>query len=167
MKVRFARGRPTINRLLGNESAVLLGDFLLSRIFLLCNELEPQINKKIASTTARLCVGELMQIAQKRNWHLSEKEYIEIIIEKTAQLFSTCCLIGASLSGADKEQSRRLADFGLNFGIAFQLADDLTDLTGDENRSGKTTGRDIDKHKPTLALIHLLSISTDSSETSL
>lgn len=154
---KLRRGQPTINNLLGNESAVLLGDFLLSRIFLLCNKLEPQINKKIASATARLCEGELMQIAQKRNWHLSEKEYIEIIIEKTAELFSTCCLIGASLSDADKMQSRRLADFGLNFGIAFQLADDLTDLTGDENRSGKTIGRDIDRHKPTLALIHHLS----------
>jgi octaprenyl-diphosphate synthase len=151
------RGRPTINKLYGNESAVLLGDFLLSKIFILCNDLEPEINKIIAATTARLCMGELTQQAQRRNWNLSEKEYIDIITDKTAYLFRSCCLIGASLAGADKAQSRRLADFGLNFGIAFQIADDLADLTGSENKSDKSTGRDIDKHKPTLALIHLLS----------
>lgn len=154
---QIRRGRPTINRLCGNESAVLLGDFLLSKIFLLCNELEPEINRIIASTTARLCVGELTQSAQRRNWKLSEDEYIRIITDKTAHLFRSCCLIGASLAGADKDKARRLADFGLNFGIAFQIADDLADLIDSDTKSGKTTGRDIDKHKPTLALIHLLS----------
>jgi octaprenyl-diphosphate synthase len=154
---RIRRGRPTINKLYGNETAVLLGDFLLSRIFILCSDLEPEINKIIAAATARLCMGELAQAAQRRNWKLGEKEYIDIITDKTAYLFRSCCLIGASLTGADKAQSRRLADFGLNFGIAFQIADDLADLTGSENKSDKSTGRDIDKHKPTLALIHLLS----------
>jgi octaprenyl-diphosphate synthase len=150
------RGMPTANKLYGNESAILLGDFLLSRIFMLCNDFEPEINKIITSTTARLCEGELSQIAQRHNWGLVEKEYIGIITDKTACLFSSCCNIGALLCGADKEKSRRFAEFGLNFGIAFQIADDLIDLAGDEKGSGKTTGRDIDKHKPTLALIHLL-----------
>jgi octaprenyl-diphosphate synthase len=151
------RGMPTINKFYGNETAVLLGDFLLSKIFILCNDLEPEINKIIAAATARLCMGELTQQAQRRNWKLGEKEYIDIITDKTAYLFRSCCLIGASLAGADKAQSRRLADFGLNFGIAFQIADDLTDLIDSDAKSGKSTGRDIDKHKPTLALIHLLS----------
>jgi octaprenyl-diphosphate synthase len=150
------RGRPTINKLYGNETAVLLGDFLLSKIFILCNGLEPEINKIIALTTARLCMGELTQAAQRRNWKLGEKEYIDIITDKTAYLFRSCCLIGALLAGADKNRSRRLADFGLNFGIAFQIADDLTDLIDSDAKSGKSTGRDIDKHKPTLALIHHL-----------
>ncbi len=154
---QIRRGRPTINKLYGNESAVLLGDFLLSKIFILCNYLEPKIDKIIAATTARLCVGELTQAAQRRNWKLIEKEYINIITDKTAYLFHSCCLIGALLAGADKNKSRRLADFGLNFGIAFQIADDLADLIDSDAKSGKSTGRDIDKHKPTLALIHHLS----------
>jgi octaprenyl-diphosphate synthase len=154
---RIRRGRPTINKLYGNETAVLLGDFLLSRIFILCNGLEPEISRIIAAATARLCVGELAQTAQRRNWKLGEKEYIDVITDKTAYLFRSCCLIGALLAGADKNKSRQLADFGLNFGIAFQIADDLADLTGSENKSGKSTGRDIDGCKPTLALIHLLS----------
>ena len=154
---RIRRGMPTVNSLYGNESAVLLGDFLLSKILLLCNSFEPRINKVFASTTVSLCRGELTQIANRRNFRLSEKKYIEIITEKTAALFRCCCLIGSSLCGARKENSRRLADAGLNFGIAFQIADDLNDLIGSEKKSGKTTGSDIDKHKPTLALIYLLS----------
>jgi octaprenyl-diphosphate synthase len=151
------RGKPTINSIYGNESAVLLGDFLLSKILLLCNSLEPRINKVFASTTFSLCRGELTQIANRRNWGLSEKKYIGIITDKTAALFSGCCLIGSILSGARKETSRRLANAGLNLGIAFQLADDLNDLLVSENKSGKTAGRDMDKNKPTLAIIYLLS----------
>lgn len=153
---RIRRGMPTVNSLYGNESAVLLGDFLLSKILLLCNSLEPRIHEIFASTTVSLCRGELTQIANRRNWQLSEKKYIDIITRKTAALFRSCCLIGSILSGAKKENRCRLADAGLNFGIAFQIADDINDLTGSEKKSGKTAGRDIDKHKPTLALIHLL-----------
>ena len=93
------RGLPTANKLYGNEKAVLLGDFLLSKILLLCSGLNPQINEIMASTTVSLCRGELTQIANKRNWDLSEKKYIEIISEKTASLFRACCLLGAVLSG--------------------------------------------------------------------
>jgi len=151
------RGMPTINSLYGNEKAVLLGDFLLSKMLLLCNGLEPEINKNFASATYSLCRGELTQTANKRNFKLSEKEYIKIITEKTAALFRCCCLVGADLCGAEKEDRRRLADFGLNFGIAFQISDDLNDLIGSEKKNGKTTGADLDKNKPTLAVIHLLS----------
>jgi octaprenyl-diphosphate synthase len=73
------RALPTINSLWGNESAVLLGDFLLSRVFRMCADLEPEINRIIAATTVRICEGELRQVVQGRNWQLSESEYIEII----------------------------------------------------------------------------------------
>ncbi len=151
------RGKPTVNSIYGNESAVLLGDFLLSKILLLLNSLEPRIQKIFASTTFSLCRGELTQTANRRNWELGEKKYISIISDKTAALFSGSCLIGAILSGARQETSRRLAAAGLNLGIAFQLDDDLNDLLVNEKKSGKTSGRDMDKNKPTLALIYLLS----------
>ncbi len=150
------RGQPSINSIWGNESAVLLGDFLLSKVFKICAELETNVANIIATAAVRLCEGELRQIAQKRNWQLTESEYIDVITEKSAVLFSSCCHLGALLSGADKSQIRMLSDFGLNAGIAFQITDDLLDIIGDEKRTGKTLGSDVNKCKLTLAVIHLL-----------
>ena len=150
------RGLPTINSLWGNESAVLLGDFLLSRAFKMCAELEPQVARVIAATAIRVCEGELRQVSQRQNWQLSESEYIDIITEKSAALFSSCCYLGGLLARASETQVQSLADFGLNAGIAFQITDDLLDIIGDENKTGKTLGSDVSKRKLTLAVIHLL-----------
>ncbi|NIP27651.1 MAG: hypothetical protein GWN67_24205 [Phycisphaerae bacterium] len=150
------RGLPTVNSLCGNESAVLLGDFLLSKAFKICAGLDPEITNIVAGTAVRVCEGELGQIAQRQNWQLSESEYIDIITEKSASLFSSCCLLGGLLAGASESQIQSLADFGLNAGIAFQITDDLLDIIGDESKAGKTLGSDIDKNKLTLAVIHLL-----------
>jgi len=152
------RGRPTINHLWGNESAVLLGDFLLSQVFKMCADLEPKIISIIACTAARTCEGELRQIIERQNWQLSEPEYIDIITEKTAVFLGSCCRLGALLSQADKAKVESLARFGLNAGIAFQITDDLLDITGDENKTGKTGGRDANRNKLTLAVIHLLQV---------
>jgi octaprenyl-diphosphate synthase len=150
------RGLATINHLWGNEAAVLLGDFLLSQVFKMCTDLEPEIISIIASTAARTCEGELRQIVERQNWQLSEPDYIEIITEKTAVFLSSCCRLGALLTQASKAQVESLAYFGLYSGIAFQIADDLLDITGDENKTGKTSGRDASRNKLTLAVIHLL-----------
>ena len=150
------RGKPTVNSLCGNESAVLLGDFLLGKAFKISSDLDPEIADVIAGTAVRVCEGELRQVAERQNWQLSEPEYIDIITEKSASLFSCCCLVGGLLAGADEAQARSLADFGLNTGIAFQITDDLLDIIGDESKTGKTPGSDIDNNKLTLAVIHLL-----------
>ncbi len=150
------RGVPTMNRLLGNETAVLLGDFLLSKVFRTCADLNPAVVKIISVAAGRTCEGELSQIIQRGDWQLSEPEYLEIITEKSAALFSGCCQAGAVLAGADKSQVELLGGFGLNLGVAFQITDDLLDIIGDESKAGKTLGSDTGKSKPTLALIHLL-----------
>ena len=155
------RGLPTINSLWGNESAVLLGDFLLSRAFKMCAELEPEVARVIAATAIRVCEGELRQVSQRQNWQLSESEYIDIITEKSATLFSGCCHLGGLLARAGEKQVQSLAEFGLNAGIAFQITDDLLDIIGDENKTGKTLGSDVSKHKLTLAVIHLLGVVDD------
>ncbi len=155
------RGQPTINKLWGNESAVILGDFLLSRVFKICSDLEPKVINVIASAAARTCEGELRQVIQRHNWQLSESEYIDIITEKSAALFSDCCGVGALLAGGSETHVQSLKLFGLNAGIAFQIADDLLDLTGDENQTGKTAGSDVNKYKLTLAVIHLLRVVDD------
>ena len=152
------RGLPTVNSLSGNESAVLLGDFLLSNAFKISAGLAPKITDIIAGTSVRVCEGELRQIIQRQNWQLSESEYIDIITGKSATLFSSCCLLGGLLAGASETQVRSLACFGLNAGIAFQITDDLLDIIGDEGKMGKTLGSDIDNNKLTLAVIHLLRI---------
>jgi len=135
---------------------VLLGDFLLSKVFEMCADLEPEVTGIIAGATVGTCRGELRQVIQRHNWQLSEAEYIEIITEKTAALFGSCCLLGGLMSGASEYEVCALADFGLNLGIAFQITDDLLDITGDESKAGKTLGSDVDKNKPTLPVIHLL-----------
>jgi octaprenyl-diphosphate synthase len=155
------RGLPTVNKLWGNESAVILGDFLLSRVFKICSDLEPKVINMIASTAARTCEGELRQVIQRHDLQLSEPEYIDIITEKSAAFFSSCCGVGALLAQASKKQVQSLEYFGLNAGIAFQITDDLLDITGNESKTGKTAGSDVNKNKLTLAIIHLLRVVDD------
>jgi octaprenyl-diphosphate synthase len=150
------RGEPTVNSLWGNEAAVVLGDLLLSKVFGMCADLDEEVIRMIAGTMARICEGELRQTVQRRNWELSEPEYIDIVTEKSAALFACCCNLGGFLAGAKEAEIRLLVDFGLNAGIAFQIMDDLLDIVGDESKAGKTLGSDIDKNKPTLAVIHVL-----------
>jgi octaprenyl-diphosphate synthase len=153
------RGKPTVNSLWGNESAVLLGDFLLSKVFEMCADLEPEVTGIIAGTAVRICEGELRQIVQRQNWQLSESEYIDIITEKSAALLSCCCYLGGLLAGANEAQAGLLSCFGLNAGIAFQITDDLLDVIGSESETGKTPGRDVEKNKLTLPVIHLLRVT--------
>lgn len=150
------RGLPTANSLWGNECAVLLGDFILSRVFQMAADLAPAVAKILAQTAVRVCEGELRQTVQKQNWQLSEAQYLEIITEKSASFFGGCCRLGAMLSRADEGQIESLARFGLLAGVAFQITDDLLDIAGDEARTGKTPHSDFAKDKPTLAIIHLL-----------
>ena len=161
------RGLPTVNRLWGNETAVLLGDLLLSRVFKMCAELEEShAARVIAAAAVRLCEGELKQAVQKHDWLLSEPDYIDAITEKSAVLFSSSCYLGAVLASAGQEHAQALADYGLNAGIAFQITDDLLDIVGDERKTGKTLGSDVDKYKLTLAVIHLLkSVGEQEKET--
>jgi len=153
---QIRRGMPTVNRMWGNEPAVLVGDYLLSHAFCLCTGLDREPARIIAEATTQVCEGELTQITQKHNWDLTEPQYIEIITDKSASLFAAACRVGAHLANGCPSLCDQLAAFGLSMGVAFQITDDLLDLTGDESRAGKTLGADIDNDKPTLALIHLL-----------
>jgi octaprenyl-diphosphate synthase len=150
------RGAPTVNSVHGNESAVLLGDFLLGKVIMMCVGLGDRISQIIASASMRTCEGELRQISQRGNWSLGESEYIEIITGKTAALFEGACAAGAVLAGAGESAVQALASFGRNLGIVFQITDDLLDLVGEQDKTGKPAGNDLDRDKLTLPLIHLL-----------
>lgn len=147
----------TVNRLWGNERAVLLGDFLISHAYHLCSSLETTFASRLIGRTCNtVCEGEMMQVVNRENFELSEQQYTDIITRKTASLIGACTLLGAHHAGADERTCQRLHDAGLSLGIAFQIADDLLDLTGDESEVGKTLGRDVHKGKLTLPLIHSL-----------
>jgi octaprenyl-diphosphate synthase len=151
------RRAATVNRLWGNERAVLMGDLLISHAYHLCSSLDSQYAARlIARTTNTVCEGEMVQVANCDNCELSEDEYFEIITRKTAELIGTCCVLGARFAGADSETVGRMRQFGLSLGIAFQITDDLLDLTGDEAEAGKSLGRDVYKGKLTLPLIYHL-----------
>ena len=151
------RNVETANSIWGNESAVLLGDFVLSKAFAMSARLDDsRISSVLADTAIRICAGELEQNAQRDNWRLSEKEYFEIIEAKTASFFGISCQLGAIAAGADEKTIKAFSDFGIYLGMAFQVADDLIDITGLEKGEGKTLGRDIAERKPTLPIIHLI-----------
>lgn len=151
------RKAPTVNRLCGNEQAVLVGDYLISHSFHLCAGLASQTASRIIAATANtVCEGEMMQVANRDNYNLTEQQYYEIIRRKTAALTAACCLLGASFAGTDAVTVERMRDFGDRLGIAFQITDDLLDITGDEGEAGKSLGRDVHKGKLTLPLIHYL-----------
>jgi len=165
-EAQYRRNTATVNSLWGNESAVLLGDFLLSKVFAMCARLEsPQIAQTLSDTAVRMCKGELLQNIQRQNWQLSEPEYLEIVKDKTASLFRSCCYLGGLAAAGSESQLCALSEYGLNLGTAFQITDDLLDIIGDEASEGKTLGTDFAKRKPTLPIIHLLN-ATDPQQKS-
>lgn len=153
-EAEIRRRGPTINRTLGNEGAVLLGDYLISHSYHLCSSLgSVQYARRIAAVTNTVCEGELLQIQHRGDFDLDEATYFEIIRRKTAALTSVCCELGATASRAAPQTIAELAAFGTDLGVAFQIVDDLLDLTVSETEAGKTTGRDTDLGELTLPLI--------------
>lgn len=155
------RHRETINARSGNEASVLVGDFLFTHAFYLASSLGTTYAcQTIGRATNIVCAGELRQIHSRGNFELTEAEYLSIIEAKTAELCACCCRLGAHYSGASASCADALDRYGRNLGIAFQIADDLLDLVGDEIAMGKSLGTDLAKEKLTLPLIRLLGEST-------
>jgi len=147
----------TVNARWGNQASVLLGDYLFTHSFYLASTLGDAFAcQMIGQATNVVCEGELRQIGSQGNLGLSETEYIEIIEAKTAALCSCCCRLGAHYAGASPQVEQSLADYGRALGIAFQIADDLLDVVGDESTAGKSLGTDLEQLKPTLPLIRVL-----------
>jgi octaprenyl-diphosphate synthase len=151
------RHAPTINASWGNQASILLGDYLFTHAFHLTSTLgQARACQIIGESTNRLCAGELHQVCQRGNLELSEEDYFDIIDGKTAELTSCCCRLGALYSGVAEDVVERLARYGRYLGLAFQIADDLLDLVGEERAVGKSLGTDLEQRKLTLPLIRLL-----------
>jgi octaprenyl-diphosphate synthase len=151
------RNRPSINSRFGNQTAVLMGDWLYMSAFeTSLSERSLPILDILTTVTRKMTEGELLQLTLLGRTDLSEPQYLDILQRKTAFLFSACCEIGAILGGAVEEQQSALRNYGLQLGTAFQLIDDLLDFTATEETLGKAAGADLLEGKLTLPLIYLL-----------
>ncbi len=151
----------TVNSLRGNETAVMLGDYLISNAFHLCSRAgDPALNLRLGEVTNTLCEGELVQLSRRHDLALDANTYFEIVRRKTAVLVGAACELGARLAGASVSEAQSMRSFGEGLGVAFQIQDDLLDLLGDEATVGKSIGRDLEKGKLTLPMILHISQTT-------
>ena len=146
----------TVNAGWGNRVAILLGDMLFSHAFHLTATVDRRACEIIGDATNRVCAGELRQVTAAGDLHLSEDDYLAIIDGKTAALTECCGRLAGLFANAPEPVVEGLASYGRNLGLAFQVADDLLDLTGTEAATGKTLGTDLAQGKLTLPLIHAL-----------
>ncbi len=154
------RHAATVNAEWGNETAVLLGDFLFTHAFHLAASLDStRACRWIGHATNKVCEGEMQQVHHRGNLDLDEASYFAIVEGKTAELTAVSCRLGASYAGAGDARVEAMDRYGRELGIAFQIADDVLDLWGDERVTGKSLGTDLEKQKLTLPLIYLLQLA--------
>jgi octaprenyl-diphosphate synthase len=153
------RGFFSVNALWKNKIAVLVGDYMLSRILLLSIEKENlALLEVVARAVREMSEGELLQIEKARDLNIDEETYFEVIRKKTASLIATCCEAGAISVHATEEQREKMRKFGELIGLAFQIKDDIFDY-GTGEHIGKPTGIDIREQKMTLPLIYVMNHS--------
>ncbi len=155
-EAEIRRGRPAANTQWGNSKCVLAGDWLYMQAFKVAlQERNFRILDTLIDLTQQMVEGELLQI-EKLGKLISLDEYFDLIFRKTACLFSVCMRMGAILGGATPEQEENLAQYGRDLGMAFQIVDDVLDLTASETVLGKPVASDLREGKVTMAVIHSL-----------
>jgi octaprenyl-diphosphate synthase len=148
------RGTPSANALFGNEASVLVGDFLFSRAFeLMVEDGSIDVLRVLSHASAVISEGEVLQLITSCDSATSEQAYLEVVRDKTAELFAAACRIGAIVAERPASEEEALRAFGLNLGIAFQIVDDVLDYSAEEERLGKTVGDDFREGKVTLPVI--------------
>ncbi|MDR3750134.1 MAG: polyprenyl synthetase family protein [Terracidiphilus sp.] len=154
------RGRPSANTTWGNEKCVLAGDWLYMQAFKVAlEEKDLRVLDLLIGLTQQMVEGELLQI-QKLGKAVSEAEYYDLIFRKTACLFAVSMRLGAILAGSTEAQETSLAAYGRAVGLAFQIVDDVLDLTATEEVLGKPVASDLREGKATLAVIHSIDHGT-------
>lgn len=162
------RGKPTVNARWDDRIAVLMGDFLLARALNMLVALKNlDALETVSGATERLSQGEIFEIQIGQQTDAREASYFSMVSDKTASLITAACKIGPLLVGARPEAVEALADYGENLGLAFQIADDLLDFTGDAATLGKPVGHDLREGKITLPLIRALQVAPDKERQAL
>ncbi|KTD23813.1 octaprenyl diphosphate synthase IspB [Legionella lansingensis] len=159
------RGRETANEIWGSKASILVGDYLFTQsVQLMVSVDNPQILRLLADTSHEISCGEVKQLVNRHNFDLSIEEYLDVIRAKTALLFAASAAIGAYLSRVGEDLAKRLYEYGLHLGNAFQLIDDALDYCSDAKTIGKNIGDDLADGKATLPLIHALKTGTPTQQ---
>ena len=150
------RGKKTLNKIWGNQSSILVGDYLLSRCFeMMVDDGDLEILKLLSSTSAEISQGEVLQLQHNKEIDILEETYLKIISWKTASLFAASTKVGAILSKKENKIKDALYSYGKNLGLTFQIADDTLDYNSELNIFGKKIGNDFFEGKVTLPIILL------------
>jgi len=150
------RGKKTTNSIWGNQSSILVGDYLLSRCFeMMVEDGNLEILKLLSSTSSKIAQGEVLQLQNKGEVDMLEETYLKIISSKTAALFSAATKVGAILSDKENKEKEALEFYGKNLGLTFQIADDTLDYNSELKLFGKKIGKDFFEGKITLPIILL------------
>lgn len=158
------RGNETANAIWGNESSVLVGDFVFSRSFEMMVDVgEMRVMEILARASNTIAEGEVMQLLNCNDPDTTEERYMMVIQSKTAKLFEAACQLGAILAGESEKVEQACAAYGRHIGTAFQLKDDLLDYQASPEEMGKNIGDDLAEGKPTLPLIYALKNSTGTA----
>lgn len=154
------RGKLTLHKKYNKNTAILVGDSLLSVAYeyLLkdCNGYSKSIISSFTSGLIEVCEGQILDTDYEARKYVSLSEYLLMIKKKTASMVKMCCEIGATLGGGTEKEIKGIANYGLNIGIAFQVQDDLLDIIADENKFGKRIGSDLIEGKKTYLFIKAL-----------
>ena len=159
------RGRKTLNKIWGNHSPVLIGDYLLSRCFeMMVDDGSLEVLKLLSSTSSKIAQGEVLQLQHKGEVDMLEETYLKIISAKTAELFAAATKVGAILSDVKTKEKEALEFYGRNLGLTFQIADDTLDYNSDLKLFGKKIGQDFYEGKITLPIILLFQKTIDQEK---
>ena len=159
------RGKKTLNKIWGNQSSILVGDYLLSRCFeMMVEDGNLEILKLLSSTSALISQGEILQLQHKSDVDMLEETYLKIISNKTAALFLAAAKIGSIITEKENKYKDALESYGKNLGLTFQIADDTLDYNSDLKIFGKNIGNDFFEGKVTLPIILLFQKIKDSEK---
>ena len=162
---KIRRGKLSANQIWGNKVSVLVGDYLLSRAFkLMVKNKSVKLIEILSQTSLILARGQIQDVGNNQNVNLTEKKYLSIIDAKTAELFRISCFLPTIITDQNKKTQKIFNDFGFNFGMAFQLSDDVLDYFGDSSKMGKSVGKDFFEGKVTYPVIHCFKKSDKKSK---
>ena len=163
-EAKLRRGVSSANSRWSNTVAILTGDYLFSKASDLLADLGPEAVRLQAKTFERLVIGQIQETQGAKNGEDALKHYLQVVSDKTGSLIATSARFGAMLSGADREIVETLTKFGEKIGIAFQLADDVIDISSDASQSGKVPGTDLKEGIPTLVTLQIISSNLEEDK---
>ncbi len=162
-EAKLRRGVESANSRWGNTVAILTGDYLFAKVSALLADIGPEAVRLQASTFERLVIGQIMETQGPQNGEDPLKHYLQVVADKTGSLIAASARFGAMVSGAPSDIKETLTVFGEKIGVAFQLADDVIDISSESHQSGKTPGTDLREGVPTLVTLNVMS-STRSED---